>query len=120
MTTVLNGSPRQAAALGMTRSPFLVTALDSAAHDRSCFDSGTPALDRYLREQVSQDIHRRVAACFVAVTPEVRVTGYYTLATASVPLTGLPVLRFWLWTPRTTRQRRSTSTTVSCAWTILP
>lgn len=74
----------------MTRAPFLVTALNAAAHDRSQFDSGTPALDRHLREQVSQDIRRRVAACFVALADDRRIAGYYTLATASVPLTDLP------------------------------
>lgn len=73
----------------MTRAPFLIAALD-AAHDRSGFDCGTPALDGYLREQVSQDIRRRVAACFVALTDELRIAGYYTLATASVPLADLP------------------------------
>lgn len=74
----------------MTRAPFLIAALDAATHDRSLFDSGTPALDRYLREQVSQDIRRRVAACFVALTDERRIVGYYTLASASVPLADLP------------------------------
>jgi len=74
----------------MAREPFLIAALNAAAHDRSQFGSGTPALDRYLREQVSQDIRRRVAACFVALTHERRIAGYYTLATASVPLSGLP------------------------------
>ncbi|SCC94038.1 putative GCN5-related N-acetyltransferase [Thiomonas sp. X19] len=74
----------------MSGAPFLIAALD-AAHDRSTFDSGTPALDRYLREQVTQDIRRRVAACFAALTNEQRIAGYYTLATASVPLGDLPV-----------------------------
>lgn len=74
----------------MTQAPFLIAALDAAVHDRSLFSSGTPALDRYLREQVSQDIRRRVAACFVALTDAGRIAGYYTLATASVPLTSLP------------------------------
>ncbi|WP_299540682.1 GNAT family N-acetyltransferase [uncultured Herbaspirillum sp.] len=73
----------------MTRPPFLVTALDIASHDRSRFESGSPALNRYLREQVTQDIRRRVAACFVAVDDEQRVAGFYTLASASVPLAGL-------------------------------
>jgi len=74
----------------MTQAPFLITALDAATHDRSPFNSGSPALDRYLREQVSQDIRRRVAACFIALTDAGRIAGYYTLATASVPLAGLP------------------------------
>lgn len=73
----------------MKRAPFLVAALDATVHDRSRFDSGSPALDRYLREQVSQDMRRRVAACFVAVDDQLRIAGYYTLATASVPLLDL-------------------------------
>jgi len=73
----------------MTRPPLLVTALAPALHDRSRFDCGTPALNRYLRELVTQDIRRRVAACFVAVDDDQRVAGYYTLASASVPLAGL-------------------------------
>jgi ribosomal protein S18 acetylase RimI-like enzyme len=74
----------------MTRAPFLIAALDAASHDRNQFNSGAPALDRYLREQVSQDIRRRVSACFVALADERRIAGYYTLATASVPLIDLP------------------------------
>lgn len=73
----------------MSRAPFRVALLD-ASHDRTTFDCGTPALDRYLREQVTQDMRRRVATCFVAVTDDQRIAGYYTLASASVPLTELP------------------------------
>ena len=70
-------------------NPLQIAALDTAAQDRSRFNSGTPALDRYLREQASQDIRRRIAACFVALDGEC-IAGYYTLAAASVPLVGLP------------------------------
>ncbi len=70
--------------------PFRLLLLDAVAHDRKLFDSGSNPLDRYLREQVSQDIRRRVAACFVAVTDDQRVAGYYTLASASAPLGDLP------------------------------
>lgn len=73
----------------MSRQPVAVVAFD-AAYDRSAFNSGSAPLDRYLREQVTQDIRRRVAACFVALTDERRIAGYYTLATASVPLGDLP------------------------------
>jgi len=74
----------------MTKTPLLIAALDTASHDRGQFTCGQPALDRYLREQVSQDIRRRVAACFVAVAEQSRIAGYYTLAAASVPLNDLP------------------------------
>ena len=73
----------------MNSPPFRVLAFD-ATHDRSSFSSGAAPLDRYLREQVTQDIRRRVAACFVALAEEQRIVGYYTLATASVPLSDLP------------------------------
>lgn len=73
----------------MSSAAFRLTLLD-ASHDRLAFDSGSPALDRYFREQVSQDVRRRVASCFVALTDDQRIVGFYTLASASVPLTDLP------------------------------
>jgi ribosomal protein S18 acetylase RimI-like enzyme len=73
----------------MSSLPLRVVAFD-AGLDRSTFNSGSAPLDRYLREQVTQDIRRRVAACFVALTDERRIAGYYTLATACVPLVDLP------------------------------
>lgn len=73
----------------MTGAPFRLAVLD-ASHERSTFRSGSEPLDRYLHEQVTQDIRRRVAACFVALTDERRIAGYYTLASASVALTDLP------------------------------
>lgn len=73
----------------MSSAPFLVAPLD-AAHDRTKFNSGSDPLDRYLREQVTQDIRRRVAACFVALADRQRIAGYYTLASASLMLADLP------------------------------
>ena len=73
----------------MSGAPFRVAPLD-AAHVRDEFRCGSAALDRYLREQVTQDIRRRVAACFVALTGELRIAGYYTLASASLLLADLP------------------------------
>jgi len=71
-------------------TPFTVVPLNTTLHDRRQFDSGSSALNRYLHEQVSQDIRRRVAACFVALETGSRIAGYYTLSTASVPLLDLP------------------------------
>lgn len=68
---------------------FLVAPLDTA-HDRAGFRSGSEPLDRYLQEQVTQDIRRRVAACFVALADKQRIAGYYTLASASLRLADLP------------------------------
>jgi GNAT superfamily N-acetyltransferase len=56
------------------------------AHDRSAFSCGSPSLDRYLREQASQDIKRLMANCFVAVeTATNAIAGYYTLSATNVP-----------------------------------
>ena len=73
----------------MSSAPFLLTQLNGA-HDRTTFNSGSEPLNKYLREQVSQDVRRRVAACFVATTDGRRIAGYYTLASASLLLADLP------------------------------
>mgnify|MGYP003382043943 FL=1 len=73
----------------MSRAPFQL-ALLNGAHDRTTFNSGSETLDRYLCEQVTQDVRRRVAACFVATTDGKRIAGYYTLASASLLLAELP------------------------------
>ena len=69
--------------------PFRLTLLDGSC-DRASFRSSSEPLNRYLQEQVSQDIRRRCAACFVALAGETRIAGYYTLASASVLLSDLP------------------------------
>jgi ribosomal protein S18 acetylase RimI-like enzyme len=69
---------------------FRIEALASA-HDRAGFTSGSGPLDRYLREQASQDVRRRTSACYVAVdASSAGVAGYYTLAAGSVPLADIP------------------------------
>lgn len=73
----------------MSRARFRLAPL-AAAHDRAGFCCLSEPLNRYLREQVSQDIRRRVATCFVALADEQRIAGYYTLASASLFLADLP------------------------------
>ena len=69
--------------------PFRIEPL-SATHDRTLFDSGSAPLDRYLREQASQDIKRRLATCFVALsTASQELVGYYTLTATSIALGAL-------------------------------
>jgi len=71
-------------------APFRIEALTSQ-HDRSTFDCGSEPLNRYFRQQVTQDARRRVTACFVAVEQGGGVlAGYYTVASSSVSLTDLP------------------------------
>jgi GNAT superfamily N-acetyltransferase len=63
----------------------------SATHDRLSFSCGVEPLDRYFRDQATQDIRRRVSACYVAVDDATgRVAGYYTLAAGGVVLSDMP------------------------------
>jgi GNAT superfamily N-acetyltransferase len=69
--------------------PFCIEPL-SRDHDRVTFSSGAASLDRYFREQASQDIKRRVASCFVAVSVQTKkVAGFYTLTATSIALDAL-------------------------------
>ena len=71
-------------------APFRIETLPRD-HDRSTFRSGSEPLDRYFREQVSQDLRRHIATCFVAVDSKTgEVAGYYTLTATSIPLDLLP------------------------------
>lgn len=70
-------------------APFRIEAL-SSSHDRAGFRSGVEPLDRYFATQVTQDIRRRVSACFVAIEQTSgAVVGYYTVAASSIPLPDL-------------------------------
>jgi ribosomal protein S18 acetylase RimI-like enzyme len=71
-------------------APFLIERL-GPQHDRTGFSSGTEALDRYFREQATQDVRRRATACYVALEAATgRISGYYTLSAAGVLLADLP------------------------------
>lgn len=59
-------------------------------HDRAGFSSGSALLDRYFREQVSQDVKRRIASCFVAVSVQTGdVAGFYTLSASGIAFDAL-------------------------------
>jgi ribosomal protein S18 acetylase RimI-like enzyme len=60
-------------------------------HDRSAFACGHAALDNYLKALATQDVRRRISACYVACAAgSDAVVGYYTLSAASVLLDALP------------------------------
>jgi len=62
------------------------------SHDRAAFRCGNESLDRYIREQATQDTRRGVARVFVAVMPEEpqRIAGFFTLSAAWVVASDLP------------------------------
>jgi ribosomal protein S18 acetylase RimI-like enzyme len=60
-------------------------------HERSSFHCVEDALDRYFQTQVTQDIRRHIANCFVAVESATsHVAAWYTISAASIPLVDLP------------------------------
>ena len=54
-------------------------------HDRTAFTCGKAPLDQYIQKQVSQDIKRKLATCFVISDENNAVIGYYTLSSAGIP-----------------------------------
>ena len=73
----------------MSDAPFQLVRLQSS-HDRTRFNSGSAPLDNYFSQQVAQDVRRRVTTCYVALTREQRIAGFYTLASAALLLSELP------------------------------
>jgi len=71
------------------KPPFVIELL--ADHDRKDFSCGTEPLDRYFKGQVTQDVRRHIANCFVAVEVETGIiAGYVAIAAASIPTPDLP------------------------------
>lgn len=60
-------------------------------HDRAAFSCGKESLDRYIKEQASQDADRFYATTFVLVERRGRIVlGYYTLSSFGINLKELP------------------------------
>jgi GNAT superfamily N-acetyltransferase len=60
-------------------------------HNRADFSSGVEQLDRYFRQQASQDVRRKLAAVFVLYDARAdRVVGHYTLSATSIAPPSLP------------------------------
>jgi GNAT superfamily N-acetyltransferase len=61
-------------------------------HDRAAFLCGNPVLDRYIREQASQDVKRGLAAVFVIVAKDAprAILSYYTLSSRELKIEQLP------------------------------
>ncbi len=72
-------------------APFLIQVLTSE-QDKSSFSCGVEALDRYLKQQASQDIKRHLAQVFVVVSKETpqTIAGFYTLSATSMRAVSMP------------------------------
>ena len=61
----------------------------SSAHNKKDFCCGKSLLDKYLHEQASQDLKRRLCTVSVLVDAH-RVIGYYTLSSTSISRDHVP------------------------------
>lgn len=60
-------------------------------HKRADFSCGEDALDRYIKQQASQDQKRRISAPFILVDKiKSQIAGYYTLSMTSIALNDIP------------------------------
>ncbi len=74
----------------LMRDEYAIVPLDRK-HDRRAFSCVNVALERYLHEQASQDVRKRVATVFVLTDARGNaVIGYYTLTSGSVDLVEWP------------------------------
>jgi hypothetical protein len=64
-----------------------------ASHVRSDFQCGKSLLDQYLKLQASQDVKKRLAACFVCMdtVSSNKVIGFYTLSNSSISREFVPI-----------------------------
>ena len=60
------------------------------SYDRSKFHCEEESLTDYIKKQVSQDIKKNLAACFVAPNEDNQIVGYYTLTSESLGRDLLP------------------------------
>ena len=69
---------------------FLTTILKKG-FNRKEFDCGKPSLNNYIQSQVSQDVKKKLAVCFVFLdTDKKTVLGFYTLSNGSIPYGDVP------------------------------
>lgn len=54
------------------------------SHNRKSFKCEENSLTKYIQKQVSQDVKKKLAACYVALDNENNVIGYYTLSSESL------------------------------------
>lgn len=62
---------------------MIITLLEKH-HKRNNFECEEESLTEYIQKQVSQDMRKGLAICFVAVNEDHNVIGYYTLTSESL------------------------------------
>ena len=59
-------------------------------HNRKAFECEEQQLTDYIKKQVSQEIKKKLAVCFVAIDNDNNVIGYYTLSSESLGREQIP------------------------------
>lgn len=59
-------------------------------HNRKAFECEEQQLTDYIKKQVSQDIKKKLAVCFVAIDSDINVIGYYNLSSESLGREQIP------------------------------
>ena len=67
-----------------------LTNILTANHQRKDFTCGNDLLDRYLHNQVRQDMESKFTVCFIRSSDGKAIDGYYTLSSDSIPRSILP------------------------------
>lgn len=63
----------------------------NSTHKKSNFSCGNEMLDTYMHKQASQDLKRKLSACFVIIESQTNsIKGYYTLSNNSIPAEFIP------------------------------
>lgn len=73
-----------------TKSDFRFEPLDKTKHNRAAFSCEHESLERYLKEQATQEIKKRVAAVYVLTPDGKTIAGYYTLSQYAVETDEFP------------------------------
>jgi len=69
---------------------FLTVPFDKG-YNREEFDCEKESLNNYFKKQISQDIKKKLAVCFIYLDDdEETIIGYYTLSNASIPYNNVP------------------------------
>jgi predicted GNAT family N-acyltransferase len=72
------------------RLKFRFEPLDKRKHNRATFSCEDGRLNKYLKEQASQEVKKRAAAVYVLTPDGTTIAGYYTLSQYSIDAGELP------------------------------
>ena len=76
----------------MTKPKFRVQKFDKASHDRGAFSCGVPAMDRWFKESISDQIKANRTRVWCAIEKTGKVVGFYALSAYAVEPSSSPAL----------------------------